>query len=248
MIPASHTLVTLSPARQAALQAIAEVEQRREERKRLSDDHPVTRAFLRRLTGQSRLTHRTARLIPGLAWDPSFTLWTLRKLENALERLLVSQGEHCFSPLSEAVQECLFPDVVWRNTSRAEKRAKLRWHKVQRQEDKRHCHEAMLHQSLVARARVDLNFQSPESVGAWYSRWSDELHEYELASMFWQWRRRFPSLAELRWYEDCGDPLWVVLSILRDMVNEQPDGLRAADRWRVPDKLSHSEGRYTNAD
>lgn len=241
MIPAGHSLVTLNPARQAALQAIAEVEQRREERRRLSGDNPVTRAFLRRLTGQSRLTHSTARLIPGLAWDPSFTLWTLRKLENALERLLVSQGEHCFSPLSEAVQQCLFPDVVWRNTSRTEKRAKLRWHKVQRQEDKRHCHEAMLHQSLVARARVDLNFQSPESVGAWYSRWSDELHEYELASMFWQWRCRFASLDELLWHRDAGDPLWVVFSVLRDVVKEQPDGLRGADRWRVPDKLRHLE-------
>lgn len=57
MIPASHSLVTLNPARQAALQAIADVEQRQEERKRLSDDNPVTRAFLRRLTGQSHLTH-----------------------------------------------------------------------------------------------------------------------------------------------------------------------------------------------
>ncbi|SFU20752.1 PsiA protein [Kosakonia arachidis] len=247
MIPASHSLVTFNPARQAALQAIAEVEQRREERKRLSDDHPVTRAFLRRLTGQSRLTHNTARLIPGLAWDPSFRFWTLNKLENALERLLVSQGEHCFSPMSEAVQQCLFPDVVWRNTSRAEKRAKLRWHKVQRREDKRRCHEAMLHQSLVARARVDLNFQSPETVGAWYSRWSDELHEYELAPMFWLWRRRFVSLDELLWHWDAGDPLWVVFSVLRDIVNEQPDCLRGADRRSVPDKLSHSEEGGANA-
>lgn len=237
MIPASHSLVTLNPARQAALQAIAEVEQRREERKRLSDDHPVTRAFLRRLTGQSRLTHSTARLIPGLAWDPSFRFWTLNKLENALERLLVSQGEHCFSPMSEAVQQCLFPDVVWRNTSRAEKRAKLRWHKVQRREDKRRCHEAMLHQSLVARARVDLNFQSPETVGAWYSRWSDELHEYELAPMFWQWCRRFPSLEELEWHRDTNDPMWVVFTVTRDILSEMPEYLIGADRWRVPDKL-----------
>lgn len=240
MIPASHTLVTLNPARQAALQAIAEVEQRREARQRLSDDNPVTRIFMRRLTGQSRLTHSTARLIPGLAWDPSFTLWTLRKLENALERLLVGQGEHCYSPLSVEVQQYLFPDVAWRKKSREEQHGKLRRHKEQRQEDKRQCHEAMLHQSLVARARADLNFQSPETVGAWYSRWSDELHEYELASMFWQWRGRFPSLAELWWHEDCGDPLWVVFSVLRDIVREQPDGLRAADRWRVPDKLNHS--------
>lgn len=237
MIPASHSLVTLSPARQAALQAIAEVEQRREERKRLSDDHPVTRAFLRRLTGQSRLTHITARLIPGLAWDPSFKLWTLKKLENALERLLVSQGEYCFSPMSEAVQQCLFPDVVWRNTSRAENHAKLRRHKAQRREDKRRCHEAMLHQSLVARARVDLNFQSPETVGAWYSRWSDELHEYELAPMFWQWCRRFPSLEELEWHRDTNDPMWVVFTVIRDILSEMPEYLIGADRWRVPDKL-----------
>jgi hypothetical protein len=62
------------------------------------------------------------------------------------------------------VQQCLFPDVVWRNQPRVEKRVNLRWHKVQRKEDKRWCHEAMLHQSLVARA--DLSVQSPETVGA----------------------------------------------------------------------------------
>lgn len=146
-------------------------------------------------------------------------------------------GGALFPPLSEAVQQCLFPDVVWRNTSRAEKRAKLRWHKVQRQEDKRHCHEAMLHQSLVARARVDLNFQSPETVGTWYSRWSDELHEYELAPMFWQWCRRFPSLEELEWHRDTDDPMWVVFTVIRDILAEMPLHVIDADRWQVPDKL-----------
>lgn len=237
MIPASHSLVTLSPARQAALQAIAEVEQRREERKRLADENPNTRAFMRRLTGHSRISNSTARLIPGLAWNPNYKLWTLKKLEDALELLLVSRGEHCYSPLSVEVQQCLFPDVVWRKKTRAEHHGKLRRHKEQRREDKRRCHAAMLHQSLVARARADLNFQSPVTVAGWFARWSDELEEFELALMFWQWRRRFPSLEELEWHRDTSDPMWVVFTVIRDILSEMPEYLIGADCWRVPDKL-----------
>jgi len=243
MIPASHSLVTLNPARQAALQAIADVEQRREERKRLANENPSTRAFMRRLTGHSRISNSTARLIPGLAWNPNCKLWTLKKLEDALELLLVSRGEYCYSPLSVEVQQCLFPDVVWRKKIRTEHHGKLRRHKEQRREDKRQCHEAMLHQSLVARARVDLNFQSPETVGAWYSRWSDELHEYELAPMFWQWCRRFPSLEELEWHRDTDDPMWVVFTVIRDILAEMPLHVIDAERWRVPDKLRNTDGR-----
>lgn len=50
MIPSSHALVSLKPARQAAIQAISHVESARERGARLPA-MPYVRTFLRLLTG-----------------------------------------------------------------------------------------------------------------------------------------------------------------------------------------------------
>lgn len=239
MIPSHLSLVTLNPARQAALQAIAEVEQRQENSQRLPFENPHARAFMRRLTGSSRLNARSAQQIPGLGWDPKFKLWTLKMLEDELERLLRSRGEHCYSPLSSEVQHALFPDIVYRKSTRNDRSRNLSSARSQRREDKRRCQEAMRHQNLVIQARTDLNFQSPETVRAWYSRWCDELHTGEMALLFWHWQTRFGSLKELAWLRYSSAPLHEVLLEIHFMVPETPDHIRAAERWMVPNKLSH---------
>lgn len=243
MIPSGQSLVTLQPARQAALRAIAEVEQRQESDKRLPSENPHARAFMRHLTGSSRMNARSAQQIPGLAWDPSFKLWSLKVLEDELERLLRSRGEHCYSPLSGEVQQALFPETVYRKTSRSKQRCKLRSARIQRRENKRQCHEAILHQSLVAQASADLNFQSPETVNRWHSRWSDELTESELARLFWGWWHRFDSLRELEWNNLSGDPMWAVLHLLNQIVKDTPEAARQAERWQVPNKLCDMRGQ-----
>lgn len=237
MIPSGHSLVTLQPARQAALRAIAEVEQRQESDRRLPSENPHARAFMRHLTGSSRMNARSAQQIPGLAWDPSFKLWSLKTLENELERLLKSRGEHCYSPLDGEVQQALFPETVYRKTSRSKQRCKLRSSRIQRREHKRQCQEAVLRQSLVDQARTELNFQSPETINIWYGHWADELTEGELARLFWVWWYRFDSLKELEWNNLSGDPMWVVLHSLRQIVKDTPDHTRKAERWQVPNKL-----------
>lgn len=239
MIPANLSLVALNPARQAALQAIAEVEQRQEDSKRLPSENPHARVFMRLLTGNSRLNARSAQQIPGLAWDPSFKLWTLKMLEDELERLLRSRGEHCFSPLSSEVQHALFPDIVYRKTTRSDRNRKLSSTRFQRREDKRRCQEALRHQNLVSQARTDLNFRSPETISTWYSRWRDELDAGELALLVWGWQTRFGSLSELAWLRYGDTPLYVLLYEIQCIVRETPEPVRAAERWRVPNKLTH---------
>ena len=54
-----------------------------------------------------------------------------------------------------------------------------------------------LRQNLLAQAETDLNFQSPETVCTWYTRWSDEFDAGELAGAFWRWQTRFASLKEM---------------------------------------------------
>lgn len=71
MIPSSRSLVTLQPARQAALQAIMTVENARQRGARLSAA-PHVRTFLRLLTGNSRMNTTVAQRIPGLNWEPLY--------------------------------------------------------------------------------------------------------------------------------------------------------------------------------
>ncbi len=63
MIPSSSALVSLKPARQAALQAIMTVEEARQRGARLPS-MPHVRTFLRLLTGCSRINSDVARRIP----------------------------------------------------------------------------------------------------------------------------------------------------------------------------------------
>ena len=94
MIPSSRSLVTLQPARQAALQAIMTVENARQRGARLSAA-PHVRTFLRLLTGNSRMNTTVAQRIPGLNWDPKHRLSSLKQVEEALDALIASHGERC---------------------------------------------------------------------------------------------------------------------------------------------------------
>lgn len=63
MIHSSRSLVTLQPARQAALQAIMTVEDARQRGARLPS-MPHVRTFLRLLTGSGRINNEVPRRIP----------------------------------------------------------------------------------------------------------------------------------------------------------------------------------------
>ncbi|MHB9331220.1 plasmid SOS inhibition protein A, partial [Phytobacter ursingii] len=88
-------------------------------------------------------------------------------------------------------------------------------------------------------ARTDLNFRSPETISTWYSRWRDELDAGELALLVWGWQTRFGSLSELAWLRYGDTPLYVLLYEIQCIVRETPEPVRAAERWRVPNKLTH---------
>ncbi|HBV1498127.1 TPA: plasmid SOS inhibition protein A, partial [Klebsiella pneumoniae] len=121
MIPSSSALVSLKPARQAALQAIMTVEEARQRGARLPS-MPHVRTFLRLLTGCSRINSDVARRIPGLHRDPKDRLSSLKQVEEALDMLISSHGEYCPLPLTMDVQAELFPEVLHTRTVRRLKR------------------------------------------------------------------------------------------------------------------------------
>lgn len=92
MIPSSHALVSLKPARQAAIQAISHVESARERGARLPA-MPYVRTFLRLLTGSGRLNATVANKIPGLHWVPNNRHSNLKQVEEALNTMIATGGK-----------------------------------------------------------------------------------------------------------------------------------------------------------
>lgn len=69
MIPKSLSLVTLLPERQAALQAIAAVEHAQQRGTRLAR-HPYAAAFMKQLSGRSRVSVQALNRIRGIYLRP----------------------------------------------------------------------------------------------------------------------------------------------------------------------------------
>ena len=240
MIPSSHAIVTLKPARQAALQAIMFVEDARFRGARLPS-MPHVRTFLRMLTGCSRINSAVARSIPGLHRDPKDRLNNLKQVEEALDTLIASQGECCPLPLTTDVQAELFPEVLHTRTVRRLKRQDFAFTRKMRREARQVEQSWLLRQNLLGQAVTELNFQSPETVCTWYTRWTDEFDAGELAGAFWRWQTRFASLKELAWLRLSGEPLYAVMYEIPFIVRDTPEPVRAAERWQVPNKLRHKE-------
>ncbi|STX60797.1 plasmid SOS inhibition protein A [Klebsiella variicola] len=156
MIPSSRSLVTLQPARQAALQAIMTVENARQRGARLSAA-PHVRTFLRLLTGNSRMNTTVAQRIPGLNWDPKHRLSSLKQVEEALDALIASHGECCPLPLPVDVQAELFPEVQHSRTERRKQRSSLAFTRKMRREERAMAHHWRLRQNLLGQAVTELN-------------------------------------------------------------------------------------------
>ena len=57
--------------------------------------------------------------------------------------------------------------------------------------------------------------------------------------LVWSWQTRFGSLSELDWLRYGDTPLYAILYEIQCIVRDTPEPVRAAERWRVPNKLSH---------
>lgn len=168
MIPSSHALVSLKPARQAAIQAISHVESARERGARLPA-MPYVRTFLRLLTGSGRLNATVANKIPGLHWVPNNRHSNLKQVEEALNTMIATSGEACPLPLTIDVQAELFPEVMHTRTGRRLHRSGIKTTRQLRRQSREYEQRWKLRQNLLEQAKIDLNFQSPETVCTWYN-------------------------------------------------------------------------------
>ncbi|MGK6902154.1 plasmid SOS inhibition protein A [Klebsiella pneumoniae] len=231
MIPSSSALVSLKPARQAALQAIMTVEEARQRGARLPS-MPHVRTFLRLLTGCSRINSDVARRIPGLHRDPKDRLSSLKQVEEALEMLISSHGEYCPLPLTMDVQAELFPEVLHTRTVRRLKRQDFAFTRKMRREARQVEQSWLLRQNLLGQAVTELNFQSPETVCTWYNGSGESLDRGRACSTVLALAVAIHIAEGTDWLRISGEPLYAVMYEIPLIVRETPEHIRVGlERW-----------------
>lgn len=242
MIPRHRSLVPLSPERQAAIKALVYVEEKRgavPDWKNAHYDTPYAHAFFRFLFGKSKISGKMLNRIAGVFWDPKDRLGSLARWESAFDIFIRSEGRECPLPLPSELANHIFPEFAFLRADRREKRRE-RVHQVYtRQYQKQRNDEDRKYQALVGQAEVELAFQTPETLRAWYQQWSQQdIRSYDLDTMFWQWSKRFPSLRDvLGWYVYSHEPLWRLVDEVSQCAMDASADVRALDQWLLPNKL-----------
>lgn len=222
-IPPHLSLVPVSTARQAALAAIAEVEDRQKNGRSLATQ-PWSRAFFRHLAGSGRATQRSL-MMAGVHRSAKDRISSISEYEHAFNILLQSNGLHCPLPLPDSVRHTLFPEFSFAVRKRVTRRENQRWRAAYRQEAARQIRKAALLQAVIDQAGVELTFCSPETLGAWYERWEDELQDEWPSGAVSALIRRFPSLRKLRERESSADLFFIVTKVAA-IVEQTPSWLR----------------------
>lgn len=227
-------LVPLSRERQAALQAIAEVENRLLRGRRLADYSYVC-AFFRCLNGSRWVSLTDLRL-----FSPSLTSDSLRgsRLQwlAAVDLLISSQGEQCCLPLPSDAADHLFPAIRFRAGERRRQKTELKDENYSRQQARASENRRRKLQVVKSQADIDLAFHTPATAGRWLARWSGRVPDYELESLLMRWSRRFPSLTNLDIWPD--DPLWRRVLEVTKAGTSAPAPVRALECWMIPNKLT----------
>lgn len=242
MIPNHLALVPQYPEQQAAAEAILYVEKKRAvtpDWKRWS--YPYAQAFLRMLTGSSKISGKALNAVRGMNWCREDKI-PLSSYERALDTFIETQGQFCPLPLPSDLARYVFPYVVFSRTDRQKKRWKRESHQYSRQENLRRQEEERRYHNLVGQAEIDLAFQTPDTLRAWYLRWSQhDISGYDMQRILWAWLERCPSLSRIeRWYYS-GEPAWVLEADIRDIASASTPEERELERWMVPNKIALRE-------
>lgn len=235
MIPRHLSLVTQSPERAAALRAIIAVEE--QSGNSLNEKpYPYARAFFRVLTGSSKLSTKSLNQVAGVYWLKKDKI-PLARYEEAFDLLIRSRGRYCYSPLDSCLVQSLFPEQAFSISERGVNRDKREADLYTRQEQRRSRERNDAYQNLVGQAEIDLAFQTPETLRAWYESWSQhEVREYDIQRMLWAWTERCPSLSHLvrEWYERA----YEIVGDVQDVAKKASSAAKELERWMVPNKIT----------
>lgn len=235
MIPRHLSLVTQLPEREAAINAILHVEENLRAVNR-RQPYPYARAFFRSLTGSSKISSRSLNRVRGVYWLKENKI-PLASYEEAIDRLIRSRGKYCWFPLDDTLAHTLFPEQAFSVSDRQNKRNKREAVQYGRQEERRAQEKEEKYRNLVGKAEIDLAFQTPETLRAWYEIWSrQDIRDYDIQRMLWAWTERCPSLSHLvkAYYDRAHE---IVLDV-RDVAAFSTQAEKELERWMVPNKIT----------
>lgn len=238
MIPNSMALMPLLPERQAALQAIAAVEHAQQRGARLAR-HPYAAAFMKQLSGGSRVSIMTLNRIRGIYLRPREKRAPLPEWESALDVFLSSAGEVCPLPLPGELATILFPEAVFRRTERAKHAADKTVNNAVRRERQAADYRERQLENRIRQAETELAFRTPETLRGWFAAWCDSVPENDLKNMIAAWARRFPSLNSLETLQPySGDVACVVAGEIHLRSLHMDSAQKDMNHWLVPNKLT----------
>jgi len=238
MIPKSHALITLLPERQAALLAIAAVEHAQQRGTRLAR-HPWAAAFMKQLSGRSRVSVQTLNRIRGIYLRPREKRAPLPEWEGALDIFLSTAGEVCPLPLPGELATVLFPEAVFRRAERAKHAAMKTVSQAGRRERQAEDYRERQLENRIRQAETELAFLTPEKLRGWFSAWCDDVPENDLKNMIAAWARRFPSLNGLETLQPyAGDVACEVAGEIHLRALHMNPDQQEMNRWLIPNKLA----------
>ena len=238
MIPKSLSLVTLLPERQAALQAIAAVEHAQQRGTRLAR-HPWADAFMKQLSGRSRVSVQTLNRIRGIYLRPREKRAPLPEWEGALDVFLSTAGEVCPLPLPGELANTLFSEAVFRRAERAKHAADKSVSHASRRERQAADYQERQLENRIRQAETGLAFRTPETLRGWFTAWCDSVPENDLKNMIAAWARRFPSLNGLETLQPyTGDVACEVAGEIHLRSLHMDSAQKSMNRWLVPNKLT----------
>jgi hypothetical protein len=235
MLPRHLSLVTQLPEREAAINAILHVEENLRA-VTCRQAYPYARAFFRFLTGSSKISSRSLNRVRGVYWLKEDKI-PLASYEEAIDRLIRTRGKYCWFPLDGTLAHTLFPEQAFSVSERQNKRNKREAVQYGRQEERRAQEREDKYRNLVGKAEIDLAFQTPETLRAWYEFWSQQdIRDYDIQRMLWAWTDRSPSLAHLvkAYYDRAHE---IVLDVHDVAVSSTP-AEKELERWMVPNKIT----------
>lgn len=238
MIPNSLALVPLLPERQAALQAIAAVEHAQQRGARLAR-HPYAAAFMKQLSGGSRVSILALNRIRGIYLRPREKRAPLPEWESALDVFLRTAGEVCPLPLPGELATTLFPEAVFRRAERAKHAVHKTVNNTARRERQAVDYRQRQLENRIRQAETELAFRTPDTLRCWFAAWCDSVPENDMKNMIAAWARRFPSLNGLETLLPYAvDVACEVAGEIHLRSLHMDSAQKEMNRWLVPNKLT----------
>jgi hypothetical protein len=225
--------VPVNPFQLAALQAIIEVEERRQR-----GQYPYAVALLKQLRGgkAGRITASDVKRA-ALNYNPKDRAGQPKeRYLAALDKLVESRGDVCPLPLSGCAISQYFPQTGYRLSERQHRRGDVSYSRREKQQEKERLKKRRRYQTAVAQAEIELAFITPSALTAWYRRQEKlGIYDDDLTDMLAAWGGRFTGV-QVRGFCS-GQPLWAILDEMNGELAQRSATQQWLDTQLLPNRL-----------